>query len=179
VDDPEDDEWDGAEDGDSEGSPPLGDDGEPVDLFGSSRPLPADVEPTLIELEKIPRHLWEQTLAALLPPQRIYIANQVKNERLRDHAHQIAFDLFLASADRRNAEAKARHDALRAGHPLPAPHFAHPANRASVQVNLRLRRDDHTKLAQAAEAVGLKPTTLARSLVLNGVAMILRDNSAG
>ena len=45
-----------------------------------------------------------------------------------------------------------------------------------LQVNIRLRRDDHERLGQAAAAVGLKPTALARSLVLNGAAMILREH---
>lgn len=42
---------------------------------------------------------------------------------------------------------------------------------------MRVRADDHERLKQAAEAVGCKPTTLARSLVLNGVAMILQDHA--
>ena len=89
---------------------------------------------------------------------------------------QLAFELDMAECQAADAHARARHAALRTGHPLPSPRPAHASARSSVQVNLRLRRDDHERLAHAATAVGLKPTTLARSLVLNGAAMILREH---
>ena len=46
-----------------------------------------------------------------------------------------------------------------------------------MQVNIRLRTDDYARLMEAANAVGLRPTTLARALVLNGAAQILRDGA--
>lgn len=184
----DDEEWDEKErvglehpDDDVKGAEPNAviDAGDRDDLFGASRPLPADLDPARIELEKIPRRLWEQTLAPLHPQERTYVVRQVADERLRDHAHEVAFELLLAGTDRRNAKAKARHDAQRKGHPLPTPRADHATTRASVQINLRLRSDDHATLARAAAAVALKPTTLARALVLNGAAMILKERAQG
>ena len=129
-----------------------------------------------IELEKIPRRFWQQTLAPLGRQQRTWLAGRIADEELRDVAMQLAFELDMAECDAADARARARHAALRTGHPLPSPAPVHAAARASVQVNLRLRRDDHERLSQAAVAVGLKPTTLARALVLNGAAMILREH---
>lgn len=129
-----------------------------------------------IELEKIPRRFWEQTLAPFGRQQRTGIARRIADRELRDVAMQLAFELDMAECAAADARARARHAALRTGHPLPSPAPAHAAARSSVQVNLRLRRDDHERLRHAAAAVGLKPTTLARSLVLNGAAMILREH---
>jgi len=129
-----------------------------------------------IELEKIPRRFWEQTLAPLGRQQRTWIARRIADAELRDVAMELAFELDMAESGEADARARARHAALRTGHPLPSPPPAHATARSSVQVNLRLRRDDHERLSQASAAVGLKPTTLARSLVLNGAAMILREH---
>jgi hypothetical protein len=129
-----------------------------------------------IELDKIPRRFWEQTLAPLTRQQRTWLAGRIADPELRDVAMQLAFELDMAECQAADAHARARHAALRTGHPLPSPSPAHASARSSVQVNLRLRRDDHERLTHAATAVGLKPTTLARSLVLNGAAMILREH---
>ena len=51
--------------------------------------------------------------------------------------------------------------------------------RSTAQINVRLRNDDHARLAQAAAAIGLKPTTLARALILNGAATILQTTESG
>ncbi len=138
--------------------------------------LADDIPPSLIELERIPRRLWEQTLAPLQRQQRYRAAERVADEGLREIAGRLAFDLDMAECERQNTHARARFKARRSGYPLPVPEATHAAARSSVQVNLRLRRDDHERLAQAAAAVGLKPTTLARALVLNGVAMTLREH---
>lgn len=142
--------------------------------------LPGDLSYSTIELERIPRRLWKETLVPLHPQQRCIVVSQIGDEQLRELADQLAFALLMAEADQRNARARARSRARRNGHPLPAPGpaAAHEAKRSSRQVNIRLRPDDHAKLAQAAAAVGLKPTTLARALVLNGVAMTLREHGA-
>ena len=62
--------------------------------------------------------------------------------------------------------------------PLPSPDAEHPVTQRPVQINIRLRADDHARLARAAQSVGLPPTTLARALVLNGAAQVLRDSGA-
>ena len=131
---------------------------------------------TLIELEKIPPRLWEQTLAPLPRQQRIDVVHRVADKELRRLASALAIELYLAEVRASDAGARATHAALRTGYALPRPAPGHPAARSCVQVNLRLRRDDHERLAQAATSVGLKPTTLARSLVLNGATMILREH---
>jgi len=130
---------------------------------------------SLIELEKIPPRLWEQTLAPLRRQQRYAVGRQVRDEHLQALALALAFELDMADGDAADARARARNAALRTGYALPNAGPGHPSARSSVQVNLRLRRDDHERLAHAAMAVGLRPTTLARSLVLNGAAMILRE----
>ena len=135
-----------------------------------------DLGSSLIELEKIPRRLWRQTLLPFRRQQRTWIALQVQDETLRDVAMQLADEMADAEFDARAARDRAGHAALRTGYPLPSPGPAHAAAKPSIQVNIRLRRDDHERLAHAATAVGLKPTTLARSLVLNGAAMILREH---
>ena len=82
----------------------------------------------------------------------------------------------MAEADAADARGRATDAALRTGYPLPSPGPGRAAARSTVQVDIRLRRDDHERLSHTAGAVGLKPTTLARSLVLDGAAMILREH---
>ncbi len=139
---------------------------------------PSDIHPEDIELEKIPRRLWEATLAPLHLQHRIFIAHKVRDERLREAASNLAVQLDIAQAARRNERLAARGRAGRAAAPLPSPRTGHPTARDSVQVNIRLRADDHAMLVQAASNVGLRPTTLARALVLNGAAQVLRDRGA-
>ena len=138
---------------------------------------PGEIAPENVELDKIPRGLWEQVLAPLHRQQRVWIARQVADERLQDIAMELAFELDMADADARNARDKAWHAAQRTGYPLPLPPAGHAVAQPTTQVNIRLRRDDHARLAQAAAAVGLRPTTLARALVLNGAAQILREHA--
>lgn len=135
-----------------------------------------DIAAPLIELEKIPPRLWKQTLAPYRHQQRMWAALRVPDTQMRDAAMALVGEFDLAACAAADARARTRNVARRTGHPLPSPGPQHPAARSSVQVNIRLRRDDHERLVHAATAVGLKPTTLARSLVLNGAAMILRDH---
>ena len=104
----------------------LGDLGDPGDL--------GDIPPTLIELEKIPRRLWEQTLAPLHRQQRMWLALQVSDERLREVASMLAFELDMAECGRRKARDEARFEARRTGAPLPTPHAEHAVTRSTVQV---------------------------------------------
>jgi hypothetical protein len=159
---------DPGEDGDD------GDDGyfDPLDLQE-----PGDIPAEMIELEKIPRRLWEQTLAPMHRQQRVYVAHRIPDRRLRELASNLTFELDMEECERRRAGEEARYEARRTGVPLPTPASDHGASRPTVQVNVRLRRDDHARLTQAAAAVGLKPTTLARALVLNGAAQVLRDHA--
>ncbi|HEV7805183.1 MAG TPA: hypothetical protein VGO80_05155 [Solirubrobacteraceae bacterium] len=130
-----------------------------------------------IELEKIPRRLWEQTLAPLHRQHRVWIASQVRDPQLKEIASILAFELDMAESARRQERHAARGRAARTGAPLPSPGPRHAVGRTTVQVNIRLRADDHSRLVDAAQAVGLRPTTLARALVLNGVAQVLRDSA--
>ena len=128
-----------------------------------------------LRLERIPRQLWEQTLAPYQRAQRYWIAQQVSDERLNGEAMALALEMDMAEARRRLDRREARGAMRRTAAPLPVPHADHAANRATVQVNIRLRADDHARLTHAADAAGMRPTTLARALVLNGAAQILRD----
>lgn len=128
-----------------------------------------------IELEKIPPRLWEQTLAAVRRQKRYGVVQRIPDRSLRALAMTLIHELDMAESAEADTRARARNAALRTGYALPDGGPGHASARSAVQVNLRLRRDDHERLAQAAAAVGLKPTTLARSLVLNGAAMILRE----
>lgn len=135
-----------------------------------------ELSPSSIDLVKVPRRLWEQTLAPLHRQHRYSIAHRITDERLQAIASNLAFKLDMEDSGRRNTRDVAHHTARRTGHPLPTPRAAHAVTRSGVQVNIRLRADDHARLAQAAGAVGMKPTTLARALVLNGAAAILREH---
>jgi hypothetical protein len=131
-----------------------------------------------IELEKIPRRLWEQALAPLHRQHRSWLVMQMRDERLQAAASTLAFELDMQESKRRLERGAARGRASRTGAPLPTPEVGHAAGRSSIQVNLRLRADDHERLVRAAQAVGLRPTTLARALVLNGATEVLRDHGA-
>jgi hypothetical protein len=131
------------------------------------------------DLEAIPRDLWREALDPLHRQHRMWVACQLADEELRTEAVVLALELDFAEVDRRNARLEARHRARQTGAPLPTPGPDHPVRRGTMQVNMRLRRDDHARLTEAAAAVGLKPTSLARALVLNGAAQILRDHATG
>ena len=133
---------------------------------------------TRIELENVPRTLWEEILAPLHPQQRGTVVCQVTDPKLRALAWSLVSALDMEACQRRNERDRAHHEARSTGFPLPTPTVGRAVARQTVQVNIRLRGDDHERLAQAADAVGLKPTTLARALVLNGAARILLEHAA-
>ena len=137
-----------------------------------------ELHPDDIELEKIPRGLWEQVLAPLPRSIRGYLARQVRDEHLQEAAWELVTALDIGAASEREGRLATRASAKRTGAPLPTPDADHPVTRPCVQINIRLRVDDHARLARAAESVGLPPTTLARALVLNGAAQVLRDSGA-
>jgi hypothetical protein len=128
-----------------------------------------------MDLERIPRRLWEEALAPLHRQHRAFIAMGVGDKALQAEAVNLAFELDMRESERRNERSDARARAKRTGYPLPTPEVGNSPNRPSVQVNLRLRADDHDRLTRAAQAVGLRPTTLARALVLNGATEVLRE----
>ena len=132
--------------------------------MGALNELP-EIPPSMIELDKIPRRLWEQTLAPLHVQQRYFVAYQIADLRLQSIACNLARKLNMDDVQRRHARDAARREARRCGYPLPTPGASHAVTRQTVQVNIRLRADDRARLAQAAAAVGLRPTTLARALV--------------
>ena len=129
-----------------------------------------------IELERVPRQLWKQTLAPYHRSLRTVVVRQVSDSALREIAWQVAEELDREESTRTISLQREQAAGRRHGAPLPMPGADHGAVRRTVQINTRLRADDHARLRRAADAVGLRPTTLARALVLNGVAMILRDH---
>jgi hypothetical protein len=104
------------------------------------------MHPDCIELEKIPRRFWEQTLAPFHRSIRAGIAHRVADERLRALAFQVAVEIDHAAADARNARDEARYAARRTGYPLPMPHAGHAVAQPTKQVNIRLRADDHERV---------------------------------
>jgi hypothetical protein len=148
-------------------------------LGGPATPrLDDDISPEVIELEKVPRRLWEQTLAPWHPQLRFFATHRIADDGLRELAETLVIEMNDADRRRRHARDEAAHRGRRTAAPLPSPGRAHSANQPSVQVNFRLRRDDYARLKEAADAVGMKPTTLARALVLNGAAKILQERGA-
>jgi hypothetical protein len=138
---------------------------------------PDEVGCAQLQLDKIPRRLWEQVLAPYSPQHRFFAALQVPDEALREQATDLAAEMNHADAVRAGDRLRAGTRARRTAAPLPIPEPAHAASRSTLQINVRLRRDDHARLAEAAAFVGLRRTTLARALVLNGVAQILRERA--
>ena len=140
--------------------------------------LDDDLPPELLELEKIPRRLWRPTLAPMRPHERWYVARRISDERLRELAYEVVADLQAADSDGRQALQAERRRARETAAPLPTPEVARRSGARAVQINVRLTPDDHARLRDAAATTGMKPTTLARALVLNGVGKILRDRDA-
>ncbi|MEJ7798377.1 MAG: hypothetical protein WKF42_07750 [Solirubrobacteraceae bacterium] len=103
-----------------------------------------------IELEKIPRALWEQTLAALHRQDRSVVILKLADEQLQGVAWEIADEIARAESRRVIARQEARGRALRGGVPVPAPGADHAVSRSTVQVNLRPRGDDYARLTEAA-----------------------------
>jgi len=145
------------------------------ELFGDLEP--DDIPAETIELERIPRRLWEETLAPLRRQHRVWIAHQIRDQRLRELAADLVFEFDMDECVRRRAREEALFAARRTGVAPPTPDFDPAVIRSTVRINVRLRQDDHARLTQAAAAVGVKPTTLARRLVLNGAARILREDA--
>jgi hypothetical protein len=139
--------------------------------------LPDEVGCAQLQLDKIPRRLWEQALAPYRPQHRFFAALQVPDEALREQATDLAAAMNHADAVRADERLRAGSRARSTAAPLPIPERGHPVSRSTLQINMRLRRDDHARLAEAAAFVGLRPTTLARALMLNGVAKILRERA--
>ena len=133
-----------------------------------------DAGPNQIELDKIPRRLWKQTLQGLPRSMRFFVTHSIRDERRQAYARELIAEVEEEEFRRVRDREAARARALRRGVPFPAPDAEHAVARTTVQINVRLRNDDHARLTQAAQAIGLKPTTLARALILNGAAEILR-----
>ncbi|MDQ3849274.1 MAG: hypothetical protein M3296_01480, partial [Actinomycetota bacterium] len=147
------------------------------DPFGPTPADPEDVNAAAwnLDLSQVPRRLWEAALAPLHYQRRYRVAQQTSDPADRSVALRLAVELESADVRRARERDERRHRARRASAQLPSPDGDHAAVRPTVQVNLRLRGDDHQRLLAAARAAGLRPTSLARALVLNGVAQILRE----
>lgn len=147
-------------------------------LLGDPEATRGEIAHELLELDKIPRRLWEQALTPVHAQVRCYVARQVQDEQLGELAWALVEELNHADRVARHSRDVARGMARRTGAPLPVPKAEHAAAQPTAQLNMRLRRDDYARLREAATAVGMKPTTLARALVLNGVNKVLADMGA-
>ena len=65
--------------------------------------LDDDISPELIELEKVPRHLWEQTLAPWHPQLRFFATHRIPDDHLREQAQTLVMEMNDADRRRRHA----------------------------------------------------------------------------
>ena len=73
----------------------------------------ADPESSSIQLEKIPPRLWKQTLAPIRRQQRMWLAMDVRDRKLKALAIELATELDMAEADAADARRRATHTAPR------------------------------------------------------------------
>ncbi len=132
-------------------------------LFGE--PIP--------DLDELPSERWREVLGPLSGRTRTWAMRRVANVDRRIAAMELAVE--LEEHDKQRADALRR--AAARSSPLPAPR----ADREGLrQVNLKLRPDQVEDLRRLASTLALKPTQLARMLVVNGVRrMLYEERSLG
>jgi hypothetical protein len=145
-------------------------DGHPIEQHVNGEPLP--------DLRKVPREQWRAALLPLSPLQRRTVLTQsgapmpvvaelMYETGMHDHVvKEAALDVIS-----RSGSPDASGD-LALSPELAAEREGRRARTTSRQVNLRLDPGEYAELERSARAVGLKPTQLARQLVLTGVRRI-------
>jgi len=127
-------------------------------LFGE--PIP--------NLDELPSERWREVLGPLSGRTRTWAMRRVANIDRRIAAMELAAE--LEKHDQQRADALRR--AAARSSPLPAPRTDREGLR---QVNLKLRPDQVEDLRRLAATLSLKPTQLARMLVVNGVRRMLYE----
>lgn len=134
-------------------------DGIPITGWYRGEPIP--------DLNVLPRERWLEVLRPLSFWPRRHAIDGVRTMEDSRAATQISGQLMLegrAAAGKRFDSAPPR---MPAGEP--------PARGGSRQVNFRLGPDEHARLAEAAKLFAMRPTTLARTLTMRGVARALYE----
>ena len=137
----------------------------PVAGWVADQPIPA--------LEEIPQERWAEALRLTGPRARQMAVSRVPPE-LTVEASMVEFEVTGAEIDRHR---RARNGTA---FPPPLPDGADelPAPRVAPirpQINFRLTREQHARLSEAAELLGMKPGQLARLLTVRGVAQVLAE----
>lgn len=135
--------------------------------------------PESIDLSAVPRSAWRATLAPYNRGDRGYIAGNATVEADRGPALDLTFEMDLEEMAGAREAREARGRARRQTGELPSPGLEHAARAAGRQVNVRLSPRDHAALVRAADYAALAPTTLARTLIVNGSARIVGERERG
>jgi hypothetical protein len=125
------------------------------------------------DLSKIPREHWRAVL-------------RMTHRSVRERAARTAMRIDLPAAGHATAlmievdceETAARERAQSAAawpRELPRPRAERQRKRRSRQLNIRLSVDEHAALQRATDLLGLRPTEVARMLVVRGVHQVLRE----
>lgn len=130
----------------------------------------------LPDLRLIDRERWVDALAPLEKPSRIVALSNCHMHELDDEMVGVFVELMLRDGQRSRLKAEEFHRAT----PPPAGRVEskdviRERRRYAAggrQINLRFGPEDYRSLARAADEHGLKPTQLARLLVVNGLRRI-------
>jgi hypothetical protein len=137
----------------------MADEDWPIKEYLRGEPVP--------DLSSIPREDWLRALGPLTRPARRRAMFEAPFVDGSDHR---AFSGQLEEYDLDRAD---RLDRVRAATgavaPVPTPEVGSTPQLRSRQINVKLGPKEHSELIAMAKAVGLKPTQLARQLVMNGV----------
>ncbi len=141
-------------------------------------PVPLDgFDPrTAPDLRQVPRHEWADALARVTHFARCRAAEALGEGPDFDHALELVFEAFIEHGDHPR-----RPEVRRATPDLPVPRADGKPDHRGVQVNVRLRPRHHERLVEAAELVGMTPTALARTFMVDGTRRLLaqRDRDPG
>jgi hypothetical protein len=163
-------------------SPEPPDGADPLDAIDAFDLLDAPDAPAAFaprdapDLRQLPRHQWAEALARVTHFARCRAAQAFGEGPDFDHAMQLVADLFMEHGDRPR-----RPEVRRATPELPVPRTIGPPDSRGIQVNVRLRPLHHARLVEAAELVGMSPTALARTFMVDGTRRLLaqRDRDIG
>ena len=126
------------------------------------------------DLRTLPRERWREELERVDHRRRMsaYFA-LAHDPALQGEAMQVIEDILL------DIGLDARRPTLERALPyLPVPAAPAPRRGTSVQVNVRLRRDQHADLVEAAALLGLKPAQLAKAFIADGTRRLLIQRDA-
>lgn len=126
------------------------------------------VQGDLPDLNEIPRTEWREALAPLTDRQRRRAVLRVRDAEAQGEGMVLATELWLEEPPRRTD--------------VPVPELpraaAVTARDETRAVSFRLSHDEYARLSSLAKELSLRPTTLARLLVVRGVDASERERAA-